>query len=261
MGFRDKIILKDSMSYIKHFAEGSENYQCFRPNYPQSLFDYLGSLVKTHDLAWDCGTGTGQAAVSLAKTFKQVIATDINQAQLNVASKQDNIQYLCCPADKTPIASSSINLVTVAQALHWFNFERFYTEVKRVGKPESIIAVWCYSLGTIEKNIDAVIHHLYEDILGDAYWPPERRFIDANYQTIPFPFKEIIAPAFSMQKQFTLDTFIGYLNTWSAVKQFIQQQQRNPMDEILPALKQAWGDLQQEKTMTWQLPLRVGILD
>src|SRR3989338_2539931 len=169
------------MKYTNHFADKSGDYGKFRPTYPEALFHYLANLTTDHDLVWDCGTGTGQAAIALAHYFKHIIATDVNQAQLDAAPQKSNVHYQHCNAEQTPIATASVDLVTVAQALHWFDLPSFYTEVNRVLKPAGIIAAWCYSLGHLTPDIDRLIQKLYVDILGDTYWPKERRYIDEEY--------------------------------------------------------------------------------
>ncbi|RDI42543.1 class I SAM-dependent methyltransferase [Aquicella lusitana] len=245
------------MKYTDHFGEKSAEYRQFRPDYPKELYDYLSGIVHEHELAWDCGTGNGQAAIMLAACFDDVIATDINQAQLDAAIKKKNIQYRCCPAEKTDINASTVDLITVAQALHWFNLESFYNEAKRVLKPEGIIAAWCYSLGKINPEIDAKIEKLYSGILGE-YWPKERRYIDEQYRTIHFPFEKLQAPYFTMDKTMNLNQLVGYLNTWSAVKEYQKRKHKNPIDFIINDIKKIWGDHGNERTMHWPLHLLLG---
>lgn len=249
------------MEYIKHFDQQSENYLLFRPTYPESLYSYLMGLVKEKDCAWDCATGNGQVAVSLADHFKEVIATDLSQAQLEQAPEHERIKYYCCPADKTSIKTSSVDLITVAQALHWFNFDSFYKEVRRVSKPAACIAVWCYSLGKLHNGTDLLIEELFNKILGKEYWPPERRYIDESYQTIPFPFEKIRTPEFIMEKEVNLGQLAGYLNTWSAVKEYQKRNQRNPVEFILPELEASWGEPHTEYTIRWPLHLLAGYVE
>ncbi|OGT46401.1 MAG: hypothetical protein A3E83_06370 [Gammaproteobacteria bacterium RIFCSPHIGHO2_12_FULL_41_20] len=248
------------MDYIQHFASQSANYLHFRPTYPQALFSYLVSLIKTHDTAWDCATGNGQAAVALSHYFKQVIATDINPAQLTVAPKKNNIHYYAWPAEKTQIAAHTINLITIAQALHWLNFKRFYNEVKRVAAPNSIIAAWCYSLCTINPTIDIYIKKLYFQILGETYLPKEVKHIYNQYTSIPFPFTKQLTPQFFIEKEINLSQFIGYLQTWSAIKEYQMRLQKNPIDLILNDLTKAWGDANQSHRITWPIHLLVGYI-
>lgn len=243
------------MDYIKHFNQQTENYLLYRPRYPEALYHYLLGLVAKPHCVWDCGTGNGQAAIALAQYFDQVIATDINQQQLDVATQHAKVSYCCCPAESTTIPDESVDLITVGQALHWFNFDLFYQEVRRVSKPKAVIAAWCYSLGKINNTIDKVINKLYLEILGDEYWPRERHYIDENYQTIPFPFAKILTPPFTIEKDLNFAQLLGYLTTWSAVKEYQERKQINPLSLIVSELSEAWGNPEQRYIMHWPIHL------
>jgi ubiquinone/menaquinone biosynthesis C-methylase UbiE len=245
------------MNYINHFNNQSDQYLLFRPTYPESLYKFLATLVSKRGCVWDCATGSGQAALTLTKYFDLVLATDINREQLDEALGHRSIHYLCCAAENTPIQSNTVDLITVAQALHWFNLELFYQEVCRVAKPSAFIAAWCYSLGSINTEIDPLIKHLYYDILGDTFWPAERRFIDEAYQTIPFPFEKISTPSFAIEKELTFNQFFGYLRTWSAVKEYQKQTKTDPLLQLQDELRAAWGSTETH-TMHWPLYLLVG---
>lgn len=232
---------------MEHFADNASAYHQFRPHYPDELFQYLFSLSEKHELAWDVGTGNGQAAIALSEYFREVIATDLKQEQLDVAEHRENIQYIACPAEKAPISDYSLDLITVAQALHWFNLNNFYAEVRRTLKPGGILAAWCYNLPSISPAIDAVVHHLYADILGDTYWPKERHYIDENYQTIPFPFPKIKTPRFTIERSLNFTQWIGYLNTWSALHEYQNKNKgKNPLDFIIHDLEKIWGKPENE---------------
>ena len=240
-----------------NFSSHASTYAQFRPVYPVELYDFILSLVQNRQLAWDCGCGNGQVAGVLADYFEQVEATDISQKQLEHAVKKPNINYQLAPAERTPIPDKSLDLVTVAQAIHWFDFDQFYKEVYRVCKPGSLIAVWCYSLLTVNKEVDAIIQHLYENTLGDRYWDAERRYVDERYQTIPFPFDEITAPKFAIRVSWTLDHLIGYLTSWSAVQHYIGDRNTNPIEKISTELRSAWGG-QKEREVLFPLFTRIG---
>lgn len=248
------------MDYLKHFGERSGDYCRFRPDYPEALYQYILKFTLNRDLAWDVGTGNGQAAVKLAQYFKKVIGTDLNQKQLDVAIQKENIEYRAWPAEKTEIPSGSVDLVTVAQALHWFPLDLFYKEVRRVAKPNAVIAAWAYSLIHLTPEIDAIVSTLYAEILGDQYWPKERKYIDNAYQTLPFPFEEIDSsdPKLWIEKKYDLDDFLGYLQTWSGVKEYLKRNQQNPIDLIVQELKQAWGDPKKEYIARWPIHLKLG---
>ncbi|MBA2709846.1 MAG: class I SAM-dependent methyltransferase [Tatlockia sp.] len=249
------------MKYIKHFSQKANNYLRFRPVYPDDLFKYLNNLVPVPHLAWDCGAGNGQAAIALTKYFDQVIATDVNFEPLEAAPKLEKINYICCLAEKTPIKSNSVDLITIAQALHWFDFELFYKEVKRVAKETALIAAWCYSLGGFNSAVDLVISKFYKDILGDEYWPERRSYIDQEYQTIPFPFPKITSPSFFIQKEMNFSELLGYLNTWSALKEYELRNKTNPINLVAQELLTSWGNPFEKQKMVWPIHLLVGTLE
>ncbi|MCA5004805.1 class I SAM-dependent methyltransferase [Sphingobacterium bovistauri] len=223
-----------------HFSTSPEQYAKYRPDYPQTIFDFIYPLLNEKSVAWDCGTGNGQIARELSKDFKLVEATDISKQQLEHAFIAENINYSAQPAEKTNFTDNTFDLITVAQAVHWFDFDKFNTEVKRVGKPNSIIALIGYELFNITPEIDAVINHFYKNIIG-PFWLPERKHIQERYQKIPFPFRELETPEINNIKLWKYEHLIGYLNTWSAVKHFKEKNKYNPIDDIENDLKNAWG--------------------
>lgn len=232
---------------MNHFGEYASGYSQFRPHYPEALFQYLASLTEQHDCVWDVGTGNGQAAVGLSSYFNEVIATDLKQEQLNEAEQKANIRYIACPAEKSSIDDHSLDLITVAQALHWFDLDAFYQEARRTLKSGGVLTAWCYGLFRISPKLDALIQQLYETILGDAYWPKERRYIDQNYQTIPFPFPKIKTPSFIIERPLNFAQCVGYLNTWSALKEYQKRNNgNNPLDLIIDDLQAAWGEPEKE---------------
>lgn len=243
------------MDYIRHFNQQAAHYLQFRPAYPDVLYQFLASLVKTKNRVWDVATGNGQAAQGLVKYFSAIFATDVNFSPLQVAPKHPAIHYLCCTAEQTPIKDHSMHLISIAQALHWFAHDSFYQEVRRVAHSEAIIAAWCYSLGRLTPAIDKCVDRLYYEIL-DAYWPKERQWIDEEYKTIPFPFKSIPSPSFFIEKKINFEQLVGYLLTWSAVKEYEKQNQSNPLMLCIDELRGAWGKAETEYVMRWPLHLR-----
>ena len=174
--------------YKDHFSGIAENYQTYRPCYPATLFEHLVTLVDNRDIAWDCGTGSGQAAIRLAQHFNKVIATDASAEQIANAESHPKIEYINAPAEQSDLPAHCANLVTVAQALHWFDIPAFYSEVKRVVKPGGIIAVWTYGKMKLEiPELRSILGHFYHDTVG-PYWPPERKQVEDQYASIPFPF-------------------------------------------------------------------------
>jgi SAM-dependent methyltransferase len=245
------------MTFKDHFSAQSAGYRTFRPSYPDELFTYLAGLAPAHDLAWDCATGNGQAAVGLARHFRRVIATDASANQLAQAIAAPNIDYRQAPAERAPLADAAVDLIAVAQALHWFDVEAFHREAGRVLKDGGVIAEWSYNLLSISPAIDAMVGQLYADTLG-PYWPAERRLVENGYRDLPFPFQRIEAPGFALDAHWILGELAGYLMTWSAVQRYLAAQGRNPVEAILPELHAAWGDPDIARPVLWPLQLRVG---
>lgn len=240
-----------------HFSKLADRYAKYRPQYPGALFRYLASLPPEHDLAWDCATGSGQAAVGLAPYFKKITATDLSREQLSQAAPHKKIEYRLAPAEDSGIEAQSVDLITVANAAHWFNLELFYREAERVLKPEGKIAVWCYLHSGITEEIDRIVKNYAHKIL-QSYWPPERKYVEEKYRTLPFPFKEVKTPEFKIQLQWDFFNFTGYLKTWSASQRYLEQQKKDPLELIEKELKKAWGKLETLHEVSWNIYLRAG---
>ena len=238
------------------FSDHSKLYATFRPTYPKELYDFIYSHTKTFDTAWDCATGNGQVASILTTKFKTVFATDISEQQLAHAVKADSIFYSVQPAEKVNFETHSIDLITVAQALHWINTERFYSEVNRVAKRQAIIALFGYSVCTINPLIDKLLHDFYTNKVG-PFWDEARKIIDQEYSDIPFPFKEISSPKFFIKVHWSAEHFAGYLTSWSATQKFIHTHGYNPVPEFTASVESLWkGELE----VKFPLFLRLGRL-
>lgn len=247
------------MNFKDNFSEQATNYAQYRPTYPAELIAFVGKLNPNRQVAWDCATGNGQVARELAKYFTQVIATDASQAQLDEASPADNIVYRQASAEQSGLDAQSVDLITVGQALHWFHLAAFYQEVLRVSKAGAYLAVWSYSLPRFNPEIDKVFHAFYEDILG-TYWDPERRYIEEAYQTIPYPFDTLETPHFQIHRTWNLAQVKGFIHSWSAVRKYIRQHQKDPWDVIEKDFIQVWGEAQERKLLTWDIYLKVSKL-
>lgn len=245
-------------TFKDHFSTQSVDYAKYRPTYPQELFDFISSKVENKDTCWDVGTGNGQAAVELAKFFKKVIATDPSEAQINSAVAKDNIEYLVCPAEKSPLPDNSIDLITVAQAYHWFNHDAFYKEVKRVAKDNALIALWGYGLSTVNTEVDKVFMKYYEGILGE-YWPKERVHVEKAYATLPFPYKNAEYHEFKLVKEWNLQDYINYLSTWSAFQKYVKANGTNPVDLVSDEFEIAWGNPEEKRIITFPIFVKMGI--
>lgn len=245
-------------SFPDHFSAVSARYADFRPHYPATLFDYLATLVPSDAPVWDCAAGNGQATRGLAQRFARVIATDASAEQIASAPAIANAEFRVALAEASGLPASSTGLVTVAQAVHWFDLPRFYAEVTRVLRPGGVLAVWAYGITQVEgKVVDAIVQDYYGNTLG-PYWPPSRYLVESSYQTLAFPFVECTTPAFRMEVSWTLDRLLGYFSTWSATNRYIKVTGESPLPALAERLTPAWGEPNRPRLVTWPLTLRVG---
>jgi|1185.fasta_scaffold163556_2 SAM-dependent methyltransferase len=241
-----------------HFSAVADAYALRRPAYPAELFAFLAGAARGHDLAWDCAAGSGQASIPLAQFFRRVIATDISSAMLAQAPVHASVEYRRGSAYESGLDAGSADLVTVAQALHWFEPERFYAEVGRVLKPGGILAVWTYGTQLMEDPVvNAIVGRFYHEVVG-PYWPPERCHVEAGYSTISFPYPELTHPEFQMRQHWTLDELLGYIATWSATQLYRKGKGSDPIPELGLELQRHWGDNPRSRLVRWPLTLRVG---
>lgn len=239
------------------FSKQAQIYARHRPKYPQAWYDYLALISPEKKSAWDCATGNGQAASGLANHFDRVFATDISFQQLMNGELAPNVFYWASVAEHLAVEKHSLDLVTVAQAIHWFDLESFYMEVRRVLKPGGMLAVWGYQLSVIQPEIDQILGDYYLRITA-PYWSPKMRLLDDAYQSLNFPFTEIIPQQFSMQVEWDLDSLLGFLNSWSVVSRFIEARGYHPIIEIQGDISRAWGDASQKRTVFWPIFSRIG---
>jgi SAM-dependent methyltransferase len=232
-----------------YFSGHSKLYATFRPTYPETLYQFIFEHIKQFDYAWDCATGNGQVAQRLASVFQTVYATDISQQQLDHGVQLKNIQYSVASAEQTNFQNQQFDLITVGQAMHWFDLDKFYAEVKRVLKPNGVLAVWGYSVCSVNETIDIIFNDFYRNTVG-AYWDSARKMVEDEYEGMPFPFTEIPTPKFSIEVHWTLEEFGGYLTTWSATQKFIRAKNFNPVPELVEKLKPHWNN-----TMTVRFPV------
>lgn len=236
-----------------NFSHSSSNYAQFRPSYPDEIFLFLETILAGRERVWDCATGTGQVAGKLVDLFDQVEATDLSENQLKNAVLNPKIRYSQQVAEQTDFPDQYFDCITIGQAVHWFDFEKFYAEAKRVLKPNGLIVILGYgNIQIDDSSVQKTVTKLYAEILGD-YWDPERRYIDEAYQTIPFPFEEIPHPEFIIKHTWNRDQLLGYLNTWSAVKHYKDKHAMNPTDLILPELPEF-----ETIEVTFPILLRIG---
>lgn len=241
-----------------HFSGHAATYSMFRPTYPPPLFEWLAETAPRRDRAWDAGTGSGQAAAGLVEHFARVVATDASAAQLGHATPHPRVEYRVAPADASGLPAAWADVVTVAQALHWFDLPRFFGEAKRVLAPDGLLAVWCYGDCRVDDPaVDRIVHRYNRDTVED-YWPPERDLVLTEYRRIPFPFREEPAPSFRLEAAWTLPQLAGYLRSWSATTRYAKALGRDPVIAVEEGLERAWGPPHSARRVSWPLTIRAG---
>ena len=246
------------MSFSDHFSRLAANYATYRPNYPSRFFGWLAGQAKRRRVAWDCATGNGQAAVGLAEFFAKVEATDASPEQIAHAIPRFGVEYRVAPADASGLQSGIVDLVTVAQALHWFDHHAFFAEARRVLAPGGAIAVWSYMNPWLtDPVLDAMLQRFTEETIG-PWWPPERAIVLDGYRTIDFPFAEVAPPPFTLVQAWTLAELAGYLRTWSGTARYVAHHGHDPVDDLEAELGARWGDPVSRRLVRWPIALRVG---
>jgi SAM-dependent methyltransferase len=256
---RDREQTMTHPAFKDYFSTSAAEYATFRPRYPSALFDFVSSIPLHRRVVWDCATGSGQAAVPLADRFERVVATDGSREQIRHATHHPRVWYGVALADASGLADASVDLVTVAQALHWLPLERFYAEVRRVVAPGGALAVWCYARSVLERALDEILLRYYSGTCRD-YWPAERRFVDEGYASLPMPFDEIPAPPLQIEVPLTLAEFCGYVRTWSATRKLAAAIGGDPVIELEREMRPLWGAETERRMVRWPIRVRAGRL-
>ena len=244
-------------NFKDHFSSNAAGYAAYRPTYPKDLVNALADISPSQALALDCGCGTGQLSVLLAERFDQVVATDASAAQIEKAEPHQRVTYRAALAEDSGLPDASVDLITVAQAAHWLDLDKFYAEVRRVARPNAVVALITYGVLHVEGDADPAVQRFYYDTIG-PYWPAERRHVEDGYRGLPFPFHETRLPDLAIEVSWTLDDLVGYINTWSAVRAAEKALGTNPAVEFEQELRKLWDDAATRRRVTWQLSLRVG---
>jgi SAM-dependent methyltransferase len=240
-----------------YFSSRAAQYAAHRPTYPAALAEFLAGIAPGRALALDCACGTGQLSVPLADRFDRVVATDASASQIAQAEAHARVEYRVAPADRSGLPEATADLITVAQAAHWLDLDLFYGEVRRVGRPSAVLALVTYGLVQVEGEPGDVMRTFYEETIG-RYWPFERRHVESGYRTLAFPFAEIPAPRLSIDASWRLADLIGYVETWSAVREAEKRIGRAPMEAIARQLAAVWGAPDTRRPVHWPLSMRVG---
>lgn len=248
---------KSPAPFVDRFAPIAADYAAYRPTYPSALFAWLAAAAPRRLCAWDCATGSGQAARELAAHFERVIATDASAGQLAQALHHPRVDYRVAPAESSGLAAASVDLITVAQALHWFDIERFFAESGRVLGPHGVLAVWTYGPLQVAGPADAIVQRYYHDIVG-PYWPAERRLVDSGYASVALPYPELAGPAFELIAAWPLTSLLGYFGTWSSTRAYQVAHGIDPRTLVADELARAWGEPHRSREVRWPLTVRVG---
>lgn len=246
------------MGFADHFSQIAPDYATYRPHYPRALFDVIASACTSRQRAWDAACGNGQATLDIAERFDDVVGTDASADQITQAPPHPRITWRVARAEASSLPSSSCDLVTCAQALHWLDIDAFFREVQQVLVPGGVVAVWCYGdVRSTDARIDDIVRRYSHETVG-PYWPPQRRLLDDGYRHIPFPFAEIPAPPLTMNAQWTLAHLLGYIRTWSATNRFMERTRADPVVPLTHELEAVWGDRAMPRELWWKLSLRMG---
>lgn len=242
-------------SFKDHFSAQAADYERYRPGYPPALFEWLADGAPGRARALDVGTGNGQAALGLAMFFDEVVATEPSEAQLARARPHPRIRYVVGTAEHCDLPDASVDLLTAAQAAHWFAPEPFYAEARRVLRPRGLVALWTYEKFRAGAEVDWWVDDFYRDVVG-PYWPPERRHVEEGYRTLPMPLEPVAAPQFELWTDWDADTALAYIGTWSAVQRYRLLRGADPLALLAPSLRAAWGP--GSRAIRWPIHLRAG---
>lgn len=246
-------------SFKDHFSQSAAQYVAHRPTYPLELVNFLADRAPRQNVAWDCGCGSGQLSTLLAERFANVYATDASAKQIEKAIPHPRVTYRCAPAEVSGLESGVADVITAAQAAHWFDLPAFYQEAGRVGHAGSLIALICYGIVRIDEQLDPIINNFYFTVLG-PYWPLERKYVEEGYHSFDFPFPELAAPEMQISVQWNLSDFLGYVDTWSSVTAMERAVGREEHERFSRVLGQAWNPAQGTRQVKWPLTVRAGIL-
>ena len=238
------------------FSPFADRYARGRPRYPAELFAWLAGVVDRHDLAWDCGTGNGQAALGLAEHFARVVATDRSSEQLRHATPHPRIEYREEPAELSGLADHSADLVTAAAAVHWLDLPAFGAEVRRVARPGAALAVWTYHPARVSAPLQEVLRRFYWDLLK-PWFAPQTDLVDAGYATLELPGEPIAAPAFDVVVEWDLAELREFLASFSGVQAYLRERGEDPLELVAGELEAVWGEPRTRRVLRWPLSLRV----
>lgn len=245
------------MTFEDHFSGHANAYVQHRPRYPEALFTWLASVIRGREVGWDAGTGNGQVAIALTEHLDRVVATDASADQLAHAEPHERVEYRHEPSDRVSVPDRSVDLITAGAAVHWFDLDGFYGEVRRVAKNDAVIALFSYGPRDIADAIGPAVRRFHEEVL-DGFWPERIQYVHDRYTTLPFPFEPIAAPAFEMSAEWNLGEMLAFLETWSAAQRYFEERGTRATAQIAAELTAEWGDPARRREIRYPLFLRAG---
>lgn len=248
--------MDDPAAFRDHFSDRPRDYAAHRPGYPAALVDWLASLPARRDLALDAGCGSGQLSTLLGDRFARVIAIDASAPQLAEASPHARVEYRVARAEDTGLDDATVDLLTVAQAAHWFDVDAFHREARRIVRPGGAVAWISYGVVELDGPAAEVLRAIRAEVA--SFWPPERRHVESGYRTLDFRFDELDAPPLAIRLPWTADDFANYVETWSATKRAADERGAEIVARFRRDIREAWGDPAQRRDVTWPLVVRAG---
>lgn len=243
--------------FADYFSSHAASYALFRPHYPAAVAETVAKHAGAARMVVECGCGNGQLSVLLSEYFHEVIATDASAEQIQHAHLHPRVRYFTSRAECLPVADCSADAVVAAQAAHWFDLDHFYPEVRRVSKPDGVLALISYGSITLEGEIGQLVHQFEHDVLG-SYWPPERALVEQGYRSLPFPFEEVAIPLSHIEAEWNYHQLVGYILTWSSVRALEAAGRDALMTDFATQLRQGWGDVSLTRKARWPLSMRLG---
>lgn len=241
------------------FSPIARQYAESRPGYPPELFDYLASLVDCRELAWDAATGNGQAALQLARHFRRVVATDVSGEQIRHATPHPRIEYRVVASERSGLEGGSVDLLTVASAIHWFDLDGFFAEARRVVRPGGVLAAWSYHAGRMEPPFGEILDRFYRDVV-QPYFAPGSKLVDEGYRSLELPGEPLDPPPFWIRADWNLDQMLAFVGTWSGTQEYIRRRGVSPIPRVAEPLERVWGERDRVLTLRWPLSIRVSRL-
>ncbi len=244
-----RILIPAATLVTDNLFQRGQHYQQFRPSYPDTLFEWLSAQSPTTDIAVDVGCGSGQASRGLEPHFKQVIGTDISFRQLQAAPTSAAV-FIASQAHQLPLADACVDLITVAQAFHWFDQTAFFSEAERILKPGGVMALVSYGLCDV-KGLEGKVRAFHDGALG-PWWPAERADVLAGHPHAQLHWPTLPFAQTTIKREWSVEAFIGYLDTWSALVRAARAG-KHPLAPFSEELRKQWGP--NTRTVHW--PLRV----